>query len=628
MRRESVGHLPFTKLWILYSVFCSATGWILSGLHFLNETGWLISLVIFVLLLSRLPGLQPLSPLQQLNTRFLRAMWLRRFRRPLPLCFLATVILVFLRCFANPGLFEGNDVYSYRIPRVLHWIHDQGWTWIPSLDARMNNRGCEFEWMELPFLMFDRSDRLIPLLTAIPFCLLPGLTFVTLRCLKINSRVAWSWCWLLPSTFCILIQAGTASTDGVGVFYALAAVGLALEAQRRSDVSYLYYGILSAALLINLKASNIPLLLPIGVALWLGRGLLQQRLAITTAVLLLATLASFLPIALANILHLHDWTGMAGETMIYKPANPFVAFCFNAVLVLAYLVVPPIIPISQHAPNIFDPLHGTFLWNTLTTQFEENYGMIRRRRDEDISGPGLGLALLLLPFVWSFLFDRSKGKAKSDRTAQFVDASTWIALFVTMAKSTLFALPRVLAPYYALLLVPFLRAPKASRIVRAQWWNYLGVIQFGVSLGMVLISTTSPPWPLSSIPKLQPTLLKIGFKPSFISTYMAERTTIESYRSVATQLPPDKEIGLIRHWALPESFFWAPYGSRILSHVLPGDTRESLLQRGIHHILVGPRIDLPSTQEKFHASVVRDIFYQDPVTAETVHFYLLELDAP
>src|ERR1043166_8401927 len=295
------GGLGLVAAWVVFSSFCSCAGWVLSSLHQLNRAGYAVALlsglVSVWLLRERLfPG------------DFRGANWRkqqRRFRRGFPQVFLILTLLAILGGALHPP--SNYDAHAYRLPRVLHWLAAQRWHWIHTDFQRVNTRACGIEWLSAPLIAFTKTDRLLFLINAVSFLLLPGLVFSVFKRLGVRPRVAWHWMWIFPTGYCYLLQAGSLSNDMFSAVYALAALDFALRARESARVSDLCLSLLSAALLTGAKASNLPLLLPWVVALeptW--RFWLRRPLAVA-AVVPLALLASFLPAAGLDTVYGGDW---------------------------------------------------------------------------------------------------------------------------------------------------------------------------------------------------------------------------------------------------------------------------------------------------------------------------------
>src|SRR5215469_6988333 len=163
---------PVVQLWIWISVFATLAGWILSALGELNRTGYAVAFALFagfIVLNRRSLGFSK----ERFSFAVRKAF--RRFRRPLPFCFLVLAVLVFIGgVIHSPANYTG---LTYRAGRVLQWLSHGHWFWIHTTDYRMNDRACGMEWLSAPILLFTNSTRGLFLLNYVPFLLMPGLIF-------------------------------------------------------------------------------------------------------------------------------------------------------------------------------------------------------------------------------------------------------------------------------------------------------------------------------------------------------------------------------------------------------------------------------------------------------------------
>jgi hypothetical protein len=555
-----------------------------------------------------------------------RALWRRRWSRPLPLLFGVLALCNFARGLSNWEV-HTIDVRSYRLPRLLHWVFDHGWHWIPTADARMNTRACGFEWMASPFLLIGHSERFVFVLTAATFCLLPGIIFVLFRELGVAARAAWAWAWVLPTGYCYLFQAGTLSIDVVGAFFAMASLAFALRARRTNSAGLFFYSVLAAGLMTNQKASNLPLLLPI-VLVWAAHlSFLRKTLGRTLTAILIGLSVSFLPTALANRYHAGSFTGLNAEPQIYKPAPPLAALGANAVLVSAFAVAPPLLAPRGRSPNVFEVFQSPALIRFIENNFEGAFGMVPKVSNEDLCGLGLGITLLLLWRVGA----RGRGlpRTKAPPLLRLVRAGAWVALLFVCAKSTLLALPRLLAPYYPLLLPTFLQGESASRMVRQLGWRRLATLNSVSCIALLFLLTTTPVWPLSFIEKVQARFPGNRFLQPIIDTYGSHHRAKLFHERVMAALPASETtVGLARDWGEIELPYWKPIGSRKIEHVLPADTRRTLLERGIHYVLVTRYAgDVGELGARLDASLRQEFDFVDPRHGP-IHLYLLQLNEP
>ena len=287
-------------VWICLCAFLNCLGWLLSALHMLNRTGYLVA---FALAAALWAGIQVNRGCSVIPTVRWRPRW-RRWRRGFPLLFLCLAGLAILGGIIHaPSNYDG---LAYRVPRSLHWLAAEQWHWIHTEFPRLNTRATGFEWLSTPLIAFTQSDRIIFLINAINFLFLPGLFFSVLSRMGVKRRVAAIWMWLAPTGYCYLLQAGSIGNDMLGGFYALAAMSFALRSRTSQSPKDFWISILAAGLLSSGKTSNLPLLLPWAVAIapaW--RTVLRRPLA-TACLCLIAACSSFLPIAIINTKHVGD----------------------------------------------------------------------------------------------------------------------------------------------------------------------------------------------------------------------------------------------------------------------------------------------------------------------------------
>ena len=103
------------QLWLWLSAFATLAGWTLSAAGELNRTGYVVALIVFAIFVFAVP-----KKFGRVIHFSLAAETLRRFRRPLPFCFAALSLLIFIS-----GLIYAPDNYTgltYRTGRVLQWL--------------------------------------------------------------------------------------------------------------------------------------------------------------------------------------------------------------------------------------------------------------------------------------------------------------------------------------------------------------------------------------------------------------------------------------------------------------------------------------------------------------------------
>jgi hypothetical protein len=584
--------VPLVRLWLWVSAFASAAGWTLSAFGQLNRAGYGIAFAVSVIFL--LAGRRELGQVPG-GKLFCWKKIRRRFRRPLPLCFAALAILIFLGgALYPPSNYTG---LSYRVPRVLQWLAHGQWFWIHTPVFRMNDRACGIEWLTAPLLLFMKSDRALFLLNFIPFLLLPGLVFSLFTRLGARARVAWRWMWLLPTGYDFLLQAGSIANDTFPAVYALAAVDFAARAWSSRRPADLWHSILAAALLTGAKASNLPLLLPWAVLFFAVLPLLRRRPVVTLAVILLAALVSFLPTAILNNHYYGDWSGLSIEHKGMDMKNPVVGVWGNALLIGFNNFLPPLCPFAgwwnQHALTALPH----FIVAPMLANFEGGFHAIGELPIEDSAGIGFGLSVLLLV---SFIVSRfgKNGGAAENKTAlhpviprefcRFVLVTPWIALLAYGMKSGMVTPQRLIAPYYLLLVPLLLTGSGQTQIIRRWWWHVLAGGVLVLAFVVLILSPDRPLWPAKTILS--------GAHARHPGQHLIERAlrvyTVYSERSdplagVRALLPPDiKIVGFIGTEDDADVSLWRPFGERRVEHFFLTDPPEQI-RRQVQYAIVG-----------------------------------------
>ncbi len=582
--------LPLVRLWLWISVLASVAGWTLSALGQLNRPGYAVFFAAFAVLflvfrkeLGLVPGGKS-SGWKKI---------LRRFRRPLPFCFAVLALLVFLGgVFHPPGNYTG---LNYRVARVLQWLAHGRWCWIHTPVFRMNDRACGIEWLTAPLLLFTRSDRLLFLINAQPYLLLPGLVFSVFTRMGVRARVAWQWMWLLPTGYNFLLQAGGIANDTFPAVYALAALDFGCRAWGSRRPADLWHSLLAAALLTGAKASNLPLLLPWAILIFALLPVLRRKPLITALMIFLAALVSFLPTAILNLHYLGDWSGLSIERAGMNMKNPVVGIWGNALLLLLNNFVPPLFPPAgwwnQHALLLLPH----FLTVPLAANFEPGFQMLPELPTEDWAGIGFGLSLLLLFSVpASFLAGRSTKRNSEPiqlipaKLCRWVLIAPWFALLAYGMKSGMVTPQRIIAPYYPLLLPLLLTGAGQSQIIRRCWWRMMVGAGLVLALVVLVLSPDRPLWPaktiLSEALARHPDQRLLARALKVYTVYSGRSDPLAGVRAL---LPPGiRVVGFIGTEDDCDISLWRPFGERRVEHFFLTDPPEQIRQH-VQYVVVG-----------------------------------------
>ena len=588
-RATSLNGPALVAAWVVLSAFCSCAGWVLSALHQLNIAGYAVTFslgmaAVWTLRKRVLPEIVWGWNLQEQR---------RRFGRAFPLAFLIVASLALLGGAVHPP--SNYDALAYRIPRVLHWLADGRWHWIYTDFQRVNTRACGIEWLSAPLIAFTRTDRLLFLINAASFLLLPGLVFSVFRRVGVSPRVAWHWMWLLPTGYCYLLQAGSISNDMFSTVYALAAVDFALRARKSGRVSEVCLSVLSAALLTGAKASNLPLLLPWVVALaptwrvWLARPLAVGATAVAAAAV------SVLPTAVLNAVHCGDWTGAAAEHVFMGAGPVWLRWFVNGTTWTLDNVSPPVFPFASAWNRAVEALTPASLAALVQKHFESGASRwkLPEMQLEEFAGLGFGVTILLgLSVLWVMTASRRRDKPlvapSGDSVMWWVCIAPWLSLLYMMTKWNLTGAERILAPYYPLLAMGLLVSPRQLELVRRSWWRGLALFSFGLAGLMLVISPARPLWPAGwFFQRYGPRLQSSRLASRAMDAYEAKSKRTEVFAPVVRLLPADASVlGYSAH-DFPETSLWKPFGSpRRILHIKTSDSAEEMRQRGIRYVLV------------------------------------------
>ena len=637
------------RIWILLSVLLVSAGWILSAVHQLNRTGYLIIFALagmaFVFWRRRNRTTSVKNPPKKF--RALR----HRFKRRAPLLFLAIAGFALLSGCLYPAL--NYDANAYRLPRVFHWLWAGQWHWIHTFDARMNISACGFEWLSAPLILFTHTDRFLFLINWLSYLMLPGLLFGVFTRLQVRPRVAWWWMWLLASGWCFALQAGSIANDSFAAIYILAAVDLALRSRETKSITDLWLSLLAAALATGAKQTNIPLGLLWLIAAWPGMRLLWLRPLGTVLVAGIGLLVSIVPISLLNLQHTGSWLPM-GQSGIVRlgefQLNPFWGIVGNCVCIPVQNLLPPFFeivpPFFGYWPALWNELMSHFLQTSFGAHFRsfESFGHLSGTYYHGISegNAGLGLGICLLIFLSLREIRRQRktaapsAGAPRDRLLFLLRAAPWALLLVFMAKVGTFENARHLAPYYAFLFPALLVLPAQSLVVRQRQWQQVGLVVMGFSVALVIASGDRPLFPAKTLFAS----LRAKFPENEFISEECGRYVDGGYCITQAQrnylhgaLPPGESP--VGYYALmfdvDEPGLWLPYGQRAVVCVSPDDSPAALRAQGIKYIVVHgnvlPQQNLDRWLKEYDAAVAdRYIFPRPGIKSPSPDLYLIRLN--
>jgi len=554
--------LRLAGIWLLWSAWCSLSGWGLSAVNQLS--GWghlavlpiLLAVIYFWLKGTAAPPKNNFCPV---------AKWRRRLLRPLPLVYFTIAGLSLLAALLNPNPWS-FDAVTYRLPRTLDWWSAHHWYWIGTLDHRLDYSSAGFEWQMLPVIELTHSDRLLFLLNWLPLLLLPGLVFLAFRVLGVNSRSARRWMWLLPSAYCIALQSSGLQNDGYSVNYTLAAVAFAGAAFSTRRPGGLWFALLAAALLTGAKLSNLPLLLPLGVLLLPLFTRVKWFNAKTVVVVLLAAGCSFLPLAYLCWRHTGDWAGDSVDQWNIKTHGAAGAIGANLILLARDAVQPPYLPGSRQLNARLAGFNQSSLIHRLEQSHLQFGGVyFGELVYEGPAGPGCGLAGYTLILLAGTLFMRRQTSCSSTVELplawRLVPWLAGVAYVVYLAKLGSDQSQRIAVTYYPLLLIALLRWPRVAAVERKKFYGWLAVVAAATVIPVIILTPARPLVPAQALARItgNPGLQKAAEQYQFWAGLRDDLAPLREH------LPAEAtRVGFLGGFRDTPYGLWKPFGARVI----------------------------------------------------------------
>jgi hypothetical protein len=557
------GPLNGIRCYLLWATACTLTGWALSVLHWLTLTGYAVMLPLVMIGLVWLTRNSAVMTPPRAQRRCVRARF-RRFRRPLPLIYLVVLILVFAGAISHaPTNYDG---LTYRLPRMLNWLSNRGWTWIFTNNDRVNYSGPGWEWMAMPLLAL-RTDRALFLINAIGFLLLPGLIFSVFWQAGVARRTAWAWMWILSTAFGYVMQAGSIGNDLPGVLFGLISVHYGLRARRSGRVEEVWLAGLAAAIMTAVKTSNVPLLLPCLLAAGPALKLLRQRWTVGILITVIALVISIIPTVGLNQKYTGTWTGDPDDSTHMHIRDPVAGLLGNSLLLGQQLLMPPFLP---GVPNVNAWLNQNLpdSWKHRLEKGFPRYSMGRLNElpQEEGASLGMGITLLLLTAVFASWCRAGKNQSAGTRKWKIspIGLAAWVASFFFMLKMGSEAGPRLMLPYYPLAMIPILILPRQDQLARRAGWRILAMLVSLSVLPSLILTPSRPLWPTQTVIKwLVRHHPESAFTQRVKMVYSCYQNRNDLLAPLRVQLPDDvTKVGFIAGENDPDYALWRPFGRR------------------------------------------------------------------
>jgi hypothetical protein len=557
-----------------------------------------------------------------------------RFGRLLPRLWLALTLLALV----GGILYTPNnyDYLSYRFPRVLNWCWEQKWFWIETTNQRMNYSASLFEWIMVPFFILFQTDRLFFLINFVSYLFFPGLVFSVFRGLGISGRISWWWMWVLPCGYCYILQSTGLGNDSIAAVYLLAALHFLFRFRATGAGRNLVLSTLAAALMTGAKASNLPLLLPWVILLFFTRDRVFRGLrpVVTAIVLLAATGVSFVPLAVLNRIHTGDFFGDPTNEGKMKVSNPVLGIIGNCYEIGTENLALPLWYREQDWNFLAPPA----VQSMLSHDFPRLHLSLLEFPTEDVAGVGLGCvlgaALFLAVSAWARRSNRALIVERSG-PATWIVAGGAMALLVYMGKIASEAAPRLVAPYYVLIIAGVMvLAALDGRVMRWRLFQFAGLAVVLSALPMLILAPARPLFPMQTVAALLANHGGAKLRQRLDDVYGLFATRAFAFQQVLPLIPAtENSIGLVQNGNALEAALWRPFGSHRVVDVQAGAPVEAIKARGVRWLVVSGdaltnrgHTDIATVLAQWSAHVVAEKHF-----AMTVHqgddvWYVVSLD--
>ena len=550
--------LRLAGLWLIYAAWCQICGWTLSLAHSLNTAGYLAATPIAL-------GLGTwfwLYTRPSHSSRISFFKWRHRLKRsPAFGAWCVVSILILIGGIINPP--SNYDGLTYRLPKLLYWLQEGQYTWFDGISFRLNITGAGFEWMSVPLILFTKSDRGLFLLNFLPFLLLPGLFFVAARALGVRLRTARWWMWTWPMVYGIAMQAGSIGNDMVGAVLALASLAFASQALRGRPFMWLAFAALAAATMTAIKATTLPLGLPLGgYWLWVAyKSLGCKKLMLLAAVVApFAILASFLPVAFMCWQHTGRWNGNPGDRYGFETKNPIAGLVGNSIQFATGAIDPPLLPGSHaYGPTLLRQLEkqAWYVWT------KKNYGCFNvslppELPSEENAGIGIGISFLCLIWATAGSIIMTKTPLRRSKVGLALALGTGLAVLAFMGKSGIGGTPRLMVPFTPLLILSFLVIVPRSRKLQATPTQWFAIIPALCLIPALVLNPNRPVIPVSLI--MSAAKLPSTIKARMEKIYAAYSQRGELLSSFRDRIPAGERVGFGGD-DNPATPLFKPYGS-------------------------------------------------------------------
>ena len=555
----------FLAALIGWTIWALASFFLLSALGLLSGRGYLISGVIFcipaVIYLKsisgkfRLPGFLP---------------WRRILYPPLLLWFVIAFAILVGSVIHPPSNY---DAFSYRVPRMLHWLAESRWHWINGPDSRYDFMAPLWEINALPLLALSGSDRLLFLPNFLCFLVLPGLIFTTFLKLGISPRTSRLCMWVLPSGYAVILQAGSLGSDLMGAVFFLVSLHFLLRWPKEGKNDHFLLSCITMGFSTATKVSNLVFGLPWLLLLLPQWPLLRQKKGAFLACLVLGAFTSFLPFGAWNVMHGSGFAVSKDSAQSIAAGSPPICLFGNSILFLVQNAAPPVFPLASKVQDCVDKVIPPAILTRLQDGFEGKFELgVRELVTEDVAGLGVGVTgFILILFLIRLTSSGNPFRDRGSQSLRLLGIGMAGAIAVIFMKTSMISISRILLPAYIPVAAVLVNGAAITRYAGRRWVVFLACAAQLSGLCVLALNPARPLIPVIAISRhFLPDSSPLRHRLESVYTTFAGRST--ALTPVAEALPPDvKIISFVYKADTLETGLWKPFGSRKVTPVKAKD---------------------------------------------------------
>jgi hypothetical protein len=441
---------------------------------------------------------------------------------------------------------------------------ENSWFWIPTPNDRQNFSAPGFEWATAPLFLIFQTDRLLFLPNICGYLLSPGLFFSAARSFGLPPKISWIGMWFLPLGYCFVCQAASIGNDHYGAVFALSTLALAGQMKKYPSVQTAFWPILAAALLTNIKASNVALA-PCLLTPLIGKifRLFTSKPLPMLAITIFALIVSFLPTAILNQHNAGHWSGSRSSNLKIKEPMPGLIgnLCQVSQDNLAPPLLPPAMGINRWLQRVVEPSSFVRWIHTGFPRFTIGY---RELLQEEMAGIGPFHFLLFLFALLLVVARPVRLTSSATPDILFIGISSLAALLALFTQLGTESTARVIVPFYPplfLLALSLLPHRNTYHPILVLWVTLAGISVLPLSVLNPSRPKIPASWILASVEHIS------ALSPSSIDrirlVYQVYASRNDPFHSLRKYIPENvRLVGLINNGDDNETSLWRPYGHR------------------------------------------------------------------